>query len=172
MCPDNGNSLSHRLKQIFSPAVRLWIVRELLPERRYAEVLNDFLELSDSLHHTESLQDREQLQALLSQWVRTEQWQYFVPAIEIILQVAHQEHYQAALKTLSKSWPEHLTLSEEGFIQYQNQPLLEHLKPEVKAQEKRQLVPGTTPTEAESRKKIFQRIRQKRLLLLKKWESL
>lgn len=169
MCPDN--TLSQRLKQTFSPAIRLWMVRELVPENRYLEVVKDFLELSDGVYDSKNIQEREQLQALLSEWIRTEQWQYFVPAIEIILQVAHQESRQAALKTLCKSWPEHLTLSKEGFIQYRDRPLL-HCLSQAPDTQKEESATTATPTEAESRKEMFQRIRQKRLLLLKKWESL
>lgn len=169
--------ISDLLKQVFSPAVRLWIVRELLPQERYLEVTQDFLELSERSNNNENEKEsREQIQAWLSQWARKEQWQYFIPAIEIIFQIAHQENRQAALKSLSKSWPKHLVLSEEGFIQYRNNPLLQHINQSTESQEKE----GSTetiaeikePTAPENRKEIFQRIRQKRLLLLKQWESL
>lgn len=175
MCLEN--TLSNLLKQVFSPATRLWIVRELLPQNRYLEVAQDFEELSDGspeAHEEQGAKQkhREQIQALLSRWVRTGQWHYFIPAIEIIFQIAHQENRQEALKALSKAWPEHLTLSEEGFIQYFAQPLLQYMSKSLNPHTKEALTTIVAPTEAENRKELFQRIRQKRLLLLKQWESL
>jgi hypothetical protein len=162
------------LKQVFSPAVRLWLVRELLPQNRYGETIQDFLELSDSdADPEEKTSQREKIQALLSQWARAEQWHYFVPAVEIVLQIAHQENRQEALRTLSKPWPEHLSLSKEGFIHYYDQPLLQYLKQGAEEpQDKEKSTNTAAPTEADSRKEMFQRIRHKRLLLLKQWESL
>ena len=153
-------------------------MRELLTQERYLEVLQDFLELSESAENNETTQgSREQIQALLSQWVRQEQWQYFIPAIEIIFQIAHQENREPALSTLSKSWPTHLSLSKEGFIQYRLKPLLQYINQNPKPQKEEGALAVTeteieAPTEAENRKEMFQRIRQKRLLLLKQWESL
>ncbi len=163
------------LKQAFSPALRLWFLKSCLTS---SEEVKRFQPLLQELLGETELEDAQDFVLALSQvlahWVLTAQWIPFVQTFEMMIQFLQRDDKSKLLDTLQEQWPRELTLSDQGFLYYQEKPVLKYLS------EHRVISPGS---EAEgvlpevslpevSRKAAFQKIRQHRLRLLKNWESI
>lgn len=158
------------LKEAFSPALRLWFLKTCLAS---AEEIQAFLPLiQDVLDETELEGSQDFVLALsqvLSHWVLTAQWIPFVQTVEMMIQFLQRDDKPKLLQILQEQWPRELTLSEQGFLYYQEKPVLKCLS------EHRVMSPASETEEAlpeVSRKAAFQKIRQHRLRLLKNWESI
>lgn len=150
--------------------MRLWFLKSCLASseevKRFQPLLQELLadvEVDDSQDFLVTVSQ------VLSHWVLTAQWQPLVQTFEIMLQFLPRDDRATIVQTLQAQWPQELTLSEEGFLYYQEKPVLKYLSEQ-----------GTTPSVSEpvapskvvSRKETFQKMRQHRLRLLKNWESI
>lgn len=158
------------LKEAFSPALRLWFLRTCLAS---SEEINRFQPLVQEILGETELEGSQDFVLALSQvlthWVLTAQWIPFVQTFEMMIQFLQRDDKSKLLDALQAQWPQELRLSEQGFLYYQEKPVLKYLS-------EQRVMPPAFEAEVSlpevSRKAAFQKIRQHRLRLLKNWESI